>query len=212
MTKPMGLLIAGFNYRSVPEDEFNDWYDYEHIPQRQAIPGFLDIVRWLGADDPKVSVVTFELESAAVLSSPPYLAVVGNNMSPWSRRVIGLCENLGRFAAEQLLPGHEAGPQDAEGLLIAATNVLPEAESEFNAWYNEEHIPRLRAVPGVLCARRFRTLSGPRQYVATYHLSHPEVPASAAWQEAIATPRQRKMDTLTSDRMQFVLRRYQRKG
>jgi hypothetical protein len=212
MTKPMGLLIASFNYRRVQEDEFNDWYDSEHIPQRLAIPGFVNIVRWLGADDPKISVVTFDLDSVAVLESAPYLAVVGENMSPWSRRVIGLCDQLGRFAAEQILPGRELGPQDAQGLLIVAMNVLPEAESEFNAWYNEEHIPRLRTVPGMLCARRFLTLSGSRKYIATYHLSHPDVQQASAWQTAVATPWQSKMKPLTSDHLRFVLRRYVRKG
>ena len=35
-------------------------------------------------------------------------------------------------------------------------NVVRELEAEFNEWYNNEHIPALAAVPGVLCARRFR--------------------------------------------------------
>ena len=32
MATPMGLLVAGFNYATVSEEEFNDWYDTEHIP------------------------------------------------------------------------------------------------------------------------------------------------------------------------------------
>lgn len=211
MTKAMGLLLAAFNYRRVAEDEFNDWYDCEHIPQRLAIPGFLNAVRWLGADDPKASVVAFDLAGADVLESPPYLAVIGENMSPWSRRVIGRCESLGRFAAEQILPGSEVGPPEAEGLLIVALNVLPEAEAEFNACYDEEHLPRLRAVPGMLCARRFRTLSGSRRYIATYHLRAPEVQASAAWREAVATPRWEKLKALTRDPLRLLLKRYHRR-
>jgi hypothetical protein len=212
MTKPMGLLIASFNFANVQEDEFNDWYDHEHIPQRLAIPGFINAERWLGADDPKISVVTFDLENVGVLESPPYLAVTRENMSPWSRRVIGLCSGLGRFGAKQILPGCEVGPQDAEGMLIVAMNILPEAEAEFNAWYNEEHIPRLRTVPGMLCARRFMTVSGSRKYIATYHLSSPEVQTSEVWAKAISTPWQIKMSPLMSDRLRFVLRRYKRKG
>lgn len=208
----MGLLIASFNFAKVQDDEFNDWYDLEHIPQRLAIPGFINAVRWLGVDDPKISVVTFDLQSADVLESPPYLGVVGENMSPWSRRVIGMCESLGRFGAEQILPGQEVEPQEAQGLLIVANNILPEAETEFNACYDEELIPRLRTVPGILCARRFLTLSGPRKYIATYHLSHPDVQASEEWQKAIATPWQDKMKPMTKDRLIFVLRRYTRKG
>ena len=39
-------------------------------------------------------------------------------------------------------------------LLIVRTDVAPEMEEEFNRWYNEEHIPLLLRVPGVLWAKR----------------------------------------------------------
>ena len=212
MMKQMGLLMGCLNFTRVQEDEFNDWYDLEHIPQRLAIPGFINAVRWLGANDPKVSVTIFDLRSTDVLESPPYLALMGANTSPWSRRIIGRCDEIGRFTAAQILPGDEIAPQEAEGLVIVAMNVMPAAESEFNAWYNEEHIPRLRTVPGMLSARRFLTLSGSRKYIATYHLSHPDIKASEAWGMAIRTPWQSKMKTLTTDHLRFVLRRYERKG
>ena len=59
-------------------------------PQRLAIPGFIRAERWLGVEDPKIAVATYELENIAVLKSPPYLAIAGENLSPWSKRVIGL--------------------------------------------------------------------------------------------------------------------------
>jgi hypothetical protein len=36
-----GILIAAMDFSNVPADEFNDWYDTEHIPERQRVPGFL---------------------------------------------------------------------------------------------------------------------------------------------------------------------------
>ena len=212
MLKPMGLMITSFKYANAPEDEFNDWYDLEHIPQRLAIQGFINAERWLGADDPKISLATYDLDTFDVLKSPPYLAVAGDNLSPWSKRMIGKCERIARIDAEQLPPGREVGPQDASGMLVIAMNVLPEAEAEYNAWYDEEHIPNLRTVTGVLCARRFKSESGPRRYIAVYHLSTPEVQASDAWANAVTTPWQQKMKPLTSDRLRLVLRRYRRRG
>ena len=111
-------------------------------------------------DDPKISLVTYDLDTFDVLKSPPYLAVAGDNLSPWSKRMIGKCERIARIDAEQLPPGREVGPQDAGGMLVIAMNVLPEVEAEFNAWYDEEHIPNLRTVPGMLCARRFKSELG----------------------------------------------------
>src|SRR5215470_3290303 len=35
-----GTLIAAMRIARVAEDEFHDWYDTEHLPERQRVPGF----------------------------------------------------------------------------------------------------------------------------------------------------------------------------
>lgn len=210
IVKPMGLLVAGFNFGGVAEDEFNDWYDTEHIPERECIKGFINTERWLGADDPKISIATYDLESLDVLQNPAYRAIAGANLSPWSKRVTGRCQRICRFEAEQLPPGNQAAPADGGGMLLFAMNVAPDAETEFNEWYNTEHIPRLAGVPGCLSARRFKTGSGRHQYIALYHLTSPKVVASKTWEEAASTPWTLKLRPYTSDRLRLVLRRYAR--
>ncbi|MGH8648388.1 MAG: hypothetical protein ACREUP_03640, partial [Burkholderiales bacterium] len=113
MAKPMGLLVAGFNYATVAEDEFNDWYDTEHLPERQRVPGFLQCERWIGAQDRRVSVATYDLDTVAVLKSPAYLAIGGENLSPWSKRVTARVERLMRFEGDQILPGDRLPPAGA---------------------------------------------------------------------------------------------------
>ena len=66
------------------------------------------------------------------------------------------------------------------GLLAAGFNYANAAQDEFNDWYNTEHLPRLSAVPGCLCARRFRAQGGTRKYLAIYHLASPEICSSKA--------------------------------
>ena len=213
---PMGLLVAGFNYATVAGDEFNDWYDTEHIPERERIKGVVNCERWLGADDPMLSIATYDLESLAVLQSPAYRAIAGANLSPWSKRVTGRCRRICRFEAEQILPGDRAAPRNAGALMLFVMNAAREIEPEFNAWYNEEHIPRLSAVAGCLCARRFRTTSavssGNQRYLALYHLAAPDVCSSAAWKAAAETPWTLKLRPHMNDRMRLVLRRYHRKA
>ena len=34
-----GILVAAMDFTNVAEDEFNEWYDTEHIPERQRVPG-----------------------------------------------------------------------------------------------------------------------------------------------------------------------------
>jgi len=210
VAKPYGFLIAGFDCANVAEDEFNDWYDTEHIPERMSVKGFLNAQRWIGVDDPKIALATYDLESVAVLEQPAYTVRKGTGRSPWSARIGNKAKLFCRIAAEQLLPGRQAGPAEAGGLLMVAFNVKPGAEADFSAWSDEEHLPSLAKVPGVLCTRRFRATEGEPKYIALYHLTEPDVQASAAWQAAIDTPWSARIRLQTSDRLRLVMRRYER--
>jgi hypothetical protein len=207
-----GILIAAMNIANAAEDEFHDWYDTEHLPERQRVPGFLVCQRWIGTDDRKVSVATYDLETAGVLQGPEYRAIGGENLSPWSKRVTGRVERLMRFEGDQILPGDARSPDNAGGLLLNAMNVEPAAEAEFNEWYDNEHIPALAAVPGVLCARRFRATSANRRYVALYHLVSPDVQATPAWKNAADSEWTRKLRPHFRDHLRLVCRTYVRGG
>src|SRR3954469_10108064 len=207
-----GILIAAMNIGNAGEDEFHDWYDTEHLPERTRVPGFLACQRWIGADDRKVSVATYELDTVGVLQGPEYQAIGGENLSPWSKRVTGRVERLMRFEGDQILPGDALPADNAGGFLLNAMNVEPAAETEFNDWYDNEHIPALAAVPGVLCARRFRATSANRRYVALYHLVSPEAQAPPAWKTASDTEWTRKLRPHFRDHLRLVCRNYVRGG
>jgi hypothetical protein len=206
---PKGILVAALNIGRAADDEFHDWYDTEHLPERERVPGFLLCRRWLGAQDPRVSVATYDLENAAVMRSPGYLAIGGENFSPWTKRMLTRVERLMRFEGDQILPGDALPPAHAGGLLLNAMNIAPEVEAEFNEWYDKEHIPALAAVPGVLCARRFRG-SGDRRYVALYHLETPDVVESEEWKRARQSDWTSRLQPRFRDHLRLVLRRYER--
>jgi hypothetical protein len=206
---PKGTLIAAMNIGRAAEDEFQDWYDTEHLPERQRVPGFLVCERWIGADDRRISLATYDLESVTVLQSPGYLAIGGENLSPWSKRVTSQVERLMRFEGDQILPGDQLPPTKAGGLLLNAMNIAPELEAEFNEWYDKEHIPALAAVAGVLAARRFRG-TGNRKYVALYHLATPEVVESAEWKQARRSEWTSRLQPHFRDHLRLVTRRYVR--
>jgi len=207
-----GTLIAAMRIAQVAEDEFHDWYDTEHLPERQRVPGFLVCERWLGAEDHLVSVATYDLDSVAVLQGAAYRAIGGENLSPWSKRVTARVDRLMRFEGDQILPGDQLPPSSAGGLLLNAMNIAPELEAEFNEWYDKEHIPALAAVPGVLGARRFRGTSGNRKYVALYHLAEPGVVESAEWKTARQSDWTSRLQPHFRDHLRLVLRRYRRGG
>lgn len=212
MDKPYGFLTVAMNFAAVAEDEFNDWYDTEHMLERAHTPGFLNARRWLGASDPRISVSNYDLESFDVLKTPAYLSIVGDGLSPWSRRIVGKATRICRFLAEQMVPGRLAGAMEAEGMMMLAMNVPAEIEAEYNAWYNEEHLPLMSKVPGVLRARRFRVADGSHKYFAIYDLATPEVESSEDWKAVGNTPWTLKMKPHFRDPIRLVLRRYHRKG
>jgi hypothetical protein len=207
-----GTLIAAMRIARVAEDEFHDWYDTEHLPERQRVPGFLACERWLGAEDPLVSVATYDLDSVAVLQAAAYRAIGGENLSPWSKRITARVDRLMRFEGDQILPGDQLPSPQAGGLLLNAMNIAPELEAEFNEWYDKEHIPALAAVPGVLGARRFRGTSGNRKYVALYHLAEPSVVESVEWKTARQSDWTSRLQPHFRDHLRLVLRRYTRQG
>ena len=206
-----GILIAAMDFSNVAEDEFNDWYDTEHIPERQRVPGFLVCQRWIGADNPKQSVATYDLENVSVLQGPGYRAIGGENLSPWSKRVTGRVQRLVRFEGDQILPGDQPSPEDARGLLLVGMTPAAAVETAFNAWYDTEHVPALARVPGVVCARRFRAAGGNPKYAALYHLASPEVITGPEWRRASeSTPMPQHIRPKITDRLRLVCRSYRR--
>ena len=65
-----GILIAAMNFSDVAEDEFHDWYDTEHVPERLAVPGFLNAERWIGISDPRISVALYDLDNCRGAAQP----------------------------------------------------------------------------------------------------------------------------------------------
>ncbi|MPZ47415.1 MAG: hypothetical protein GEV05_29445 [Betaproteobacteria bacterium] len=210
MTKPLGLLMAAFDISACPEDEFNDWYDTEHIPDREKVPGFLTLERWVDVANPKVALAIYDLQSVDVLQSPQYLPIGYRNPSPWTRRLMPMCQRVLRFAGEQITPGNVISPRDCGGLLFMGFNLEPGAEDDYARWMDEEHLPNLSKVPGVLSARRFIATEGTSKYIAVYHLTSPEVCASPEWLAARETPWTHQIRPRTRERLRLTCRPYRR--
>ena len=210
-----GLLLVAFDYTNAHADEFHDWYDLEHVPEREAVPGFGLCNRWLCVDQPNVAVASYELDNINVLRSDAYKAIGGDNLTVWSKRVTAMCDRLLRFEGEQITPGDAEAPANAGGFLLNAMDVTPEVEDEFNKWYDEEHIALLSEVPGCIVARRYRMASDApmtRKYVATYHLEDPEVTKTEAWSKAANTPWTDKLRPHFKNHLRLRSKRYVRGG
>lgn len=112
-----GLLLTLTEPPPGMEEEFNAWYDEEHLPERLAIPGFRSARRWVCG---RTYLATYELDSADVLQSAAYLARY-RNPTPWSKRCLGKTVAFKRWACAQVEPGNADPHPGARGLIFTTT-------------------------------------------------------------------------------------------
>jgi hypothetical protein len=177
------LLAVQANVAAEHEDAFNDWY-HQHVPHLLQVPGYLWGRRY-----------------RAVVGDVAYLAIYAITDRGWLPRLLGpdeaarpaiVNEEFARFGRLQGLRDvtinvYEQifGPPFAPALMdrdaplsLVSVDCRPEAEAEFNRWYDTSHVPNLLQVPGYLSGRRFRLADDPRlahlgmqpRYLALYEI------------------------------------------
>jgi hypothetical protein len=165
------------------DEEFNAWYDTQHLPDLLALPGFLDAARYVAVKGGPRYLAAYEIESVDAVLTPEYK---DRPLPPWDRRmsprVVG--KNFTRIVGEQIYPDapEHVDRGMAPVLQIGRMSVPDDVDAEWNAWYNGEYIPGYRKVTGVIYARRFRVVEGEVRYTTVYEFEHEKVPESAEWQ------------------------------
>ena len=112
-----GFLLVLMQPPPALEEEFNAWYDTEHIPERLAVPGFETALRYVCVDGAPRYLAMYDLASPDVLNSPAYLKVGFDNASPWTKRVTSRVR-IYRSAGEQIYPGTKVTGTAARVLLL----------------------------------------------------------------------------------------------
>jgi hypothetical protein len=82
-----GMLVSFANIDPSHEEEFNRWYDKEHLVERVAIPGFLEARRYLAAASDYKYLALYTTLDIQSLDGPAYRKVLGNQTA-WSQRNI----------------------------------------------------------------------------------------------------------------------------
>jgi len=185
-TRGTGMLAVWCDIPKTVENEFNRWYNEEHVYERLSVPGVLSAARYESVVSGPKHLAVYELESPDVLKSDEYLNL-RNNPSDWSKRmspeVIGT--TFIRNIYQQIFPEH---PDDkslisplAEALQIGRMNIPMELEDEWNHWYNNVYVPNYETVSGVIRGRRYRAISGQPAYMTFYEMESPETSRTDEW-------------------------------
>jgi hypothetical protein len=183
------------------EEEFNAWYNTEHLAELLALPGVLDAARYVATRGGPRYLAAYEIADVGAMQTPEFTrrqrTPWGNRMSP---RVIG--KNLTRIVGQQIFPGtlESSDRGMAPALQIGRMSVPESADAEWNNWYNTEYIPGYRTVPGVIHARRYRVVEGEVRYTTVYEFEHDKVSESPEWlhQREHSSPRSGRMRELNT--------------
>ncbi len=182
--RPMGLLAVWLHVPSEREDEFNAWYNTEHIAQITSIPGFINGRRYMALEGVPKYLALYEMQDETVATGQEFQQVL-TKPTPWSARMRNFYgDNRIRNTYQLIFSAGEAPAKDAPYIYIVKTDIAADIEPDFNDWYNKEHAPALASVPGCFRARRFLAVDGQPKYMAAYELEHPDVPKSVAWAKA----------------------------
>ena len=207
------LLVFSEPGTGVPEEEFNDWYENEHIPLRVNTPTFLNWTRWKAIDGEKPTYgASYDLESYEATKTAPY-TTLAETRSDREKDILKKVELLDRRHYELLETPSSHPPSalydetnPASYAVFVSLTVKPELEDDFNKWYDEEHIPMLVKAPGWVRSRRFvlkdagqRGVEGqkeqktPPKYLAVHEWASPAAFETAEFREATSTPWRARM-------------------
>jgi len=188
-----GMLLILNDVQPDHEDEFNLWYDTEHMQERVLVPGFIAATRYRAISGARQYCALYRTEAVAVFESEIYRQRLAAQ-SDWSRRMLktfvdphravgriscSLGAGAGGFLAILKLPRRPengldlASPETLAAPLAAAPGMI--AVSVF------ESVPRL-SVPVAEYPPTMRPILTPEDRVLLLEASRP----SALTPEAIA--------------------------
>ncbi|MDB5838572.1 MAG: hypothetical protein JWQ23_524 [Herminiimonas sp.] len=100
LASPPGVLLILNDVLEGTEDEFNRWYQQQHLPERLAIPGFKRARRYQTVGGQPAYMCVYECDSIDVLSSPQYKERLANPTG-WTREVMPNFRNMLRSACRE---------------------------------------------------------------------------------------------------------------
>ena len=200
------------------EDEFNRWYNEEHIQEILNVPGVLNAARYEAVRGGPKHLAAYELESPAAVLGDGFTkrakskwsetmgpSLIGLNFfNPLYEMIYPDSVSSAMAAPKRHGPGATGGPSGVgptlpqPGHQHVAMNIPPERDAEWNQWYNSIFVPNFEKVPGVIRGRRFRTVRGEDpMYSVVYEFENENVSQTPAWAAQLdADPKNAEMRAL----------------
>jgi hypothetical protein len=137
-----GILALWMDVNPLQEDECTEWYIREHVPDRIAVPTFVQARRFkstLGAG----YFAAYEATSVEGLCDPSYMALL-DNISPWGLKMRAAFSQTARATLRVT-----SRVRSGEGGFVATVR-FQGGEPETGAWIGRALVPKLAETRGIV--------------------------------------------------------------
>jgi hypothetical protein len=118
-----GMLITSMDVDPADEQDFNLWYDREHLAERVGIDGFLEARRWIAEKATPKYFCTYSTAAFEDLTSPAYRKALASQ-TEWSKKNISRFKNMGRVVGRVT-----ASRGQGRGGALAVVRLRPSGEN-----------------------------------------------------------------------------------
>ncbi len=185
--------------------EFIEWQDEQYLPAVVAARLGRTVCRYrpLSGGHTQVSWIDVQEHTLASQGSG-----IDNTLPPlpiWLKLLNGQARE--RFILQLKADVGDQSSSPAPFRYVVQADIPTELADEYNAWYDQEHLPRLVSVPGIRRARRYIAPDNSPRYLTSYDLDAVDIFNTPAALEARKTPWTEKMRSafLNSRRTMLIL-------
>ena len=167
------LIVTIYDIPPEGEEDFNGWYNEEHLVENMENPEYLSVGRYFPVGKGAQHMTCYELESSDSSTWRERVNRPKGPASEWQKRAF-----VGKVVInniyKQIFPAEVSAETKQSGrapfLAIEIMEVPDEVENEFNQWYNTIYLPRMETTPGLIRGRRYTATRGEPKYATVYEL------------------------------------------
>ena len=146
-----GAVLIWNDVADEGRDQFYEWHDKEHVPERLAIPGFRRGRRFVKPLHSPEWFTMYEADDLSVVTSPSYLARL-NAPTPETQRTLPYFRNTSRAVCRVV---HSVGASSGGHVLAMRLNVPSESRDALCSHLAREAFPRAMSFVGVIACHLF---------------------------------------------------------
>ncbi len=143
-----GMLVVWMDIEPAVRDDFDAWYNREHLFDRITVPGFMTGRRWQAVRGAPEFLATYETAAPATMQGEEYRRRL-EHPTPWTHRVMPGFRNTIRGVC-----GITARCGTGSGGTVATLRFSPAAAQRepLHHWLTERGLPQIAELPGVMTA------------------------------------------------------------